>query len=343
MTSVDEFSVSLSEEERENFWRDGFIGPFPLDTDPSVIAELSERLASVVTERRHSPLYGRYAQRDWHLLDPALEELLTQDAIVGRVASVLGPDLLLWRSKIFQKAPGDSAIGWHQEWGDFDGEEIGNSVPALQPATREAGIWDVTVWIALDDVTEENGPLQFAPGSHTTKVPWRKVPMTQAAFFEEPFHGLDVAEIVRRTRASELMLDIETSTWLDDFDGPAESADRQELIHHLLNHFNQLSAKLTEYHPERVVSLTMPAGHFVIFSERTMHGSPANESAYRRNAVNCRVTRSDTLVYPGRLTGDYVDGSNLDIRDHECVQVSGRLLEDRNVTRPALRPISADV
>jgi non-heme Fe2+,alpha-ketoglutarate-dependent halogenase len=333
MDEVDEVVALLSAGEREAFWRDGFIGPFPLETPAPVIAELSERLAGVVTGRQRSPLYGRYSQRDWHLLDPALEALMTQDAIVGRVASILGPDLLLWRSKIFHKAPGDGAIGWHQEWGDFDGEEIGNSVPALSPATRDAGIWDVTVWIALDEVTEENGPLQFAPGSHTTRVPWRKVPMTQAAFFEEPFHGLDAAEIARRTRAGELMLDVESSTWLDDYAGSVDSAGREGLISHLMDHFNRLGAKFTDYQPQHVVSMTMPTGHFVVFSERTMHGSLDNHSGSRRNAVNCRITRSDTLVYPGRLTGEYIDGSNLDVRDHECLLVSGRLLDERNATR----------
>lgn len=128
-----------------------------------MIAELSERLAGVVTGRQRSPLYGRHSQRDWHLLDPVLEALMTQDAILGRVASILGPDLLLWRSKIFHKAPDDGVIGRHQEWGDFDGEEIGNSVPALSPATRDAGIWDVTVWIALDEVTEEPPRSPAAP------------------------------------------------------------------------------------------------------------------------------------------------------------------------------------
>lgn len=140
-----------------------------------MIAELSERLAGVVTGRQRSPLYGRHSQRDWHLLDPVLEALMTQDAILGRVASILGPDLLLWRSKIFHKAPDDGVIGRHQEWGDFDGEEIGNSVPAAEPGHPRRGHL----------------------GRHRVDRPGRG--------------DRGAAEIARRTRAGELMLDVETS------------------------------------------------------------------------------------------------------------------------------------
>lgn len=315
----------------DSFWEDGFAGPFPLDTTPAEIRELAQRMASIADDRAHSSLYGRHSQRDWHLLDPDVERLLTQPAIAWSVAPILGDDLLMWRSKIFHKAPGANAIGWHQEWGSFDGEEIGNSVPALEPAAPEKGIWDLTVWIALDDVTEENGPLQFAPGTHTRRLPWERVPMTESAFYEEPFRGLAKDEIIRRTEASELLLDIETSDWLVGRDVRADSRD--SLVAYLETRFRELRAKYTEFEPSSVATMTMPAGHFVIFSERTMHGSPANLSDRTRTAVNCRITKADTLVYPGRLTGDFVDGSNLDIRRHECVLVCGDPLEPRNSWR----------
>jgi non-heme Fe2+,alpha-ketoglutarate-dependent halogenase len=77
----------------------------------------------------------------------------------------------------------------------------------------------------------------------------------------------------------------------------------------------------------------MPRGSFVIFSERTMHGSPPNNSDSRRMAVNCRITKAETLVYPGRLTGNFIDGSNLDIGKHENLLVAGEPSEPRNVIR----------
>lgn len=323
----------LAPDEVASFWRDGFAGPFTLGLPDGLIAELSDRCERIVSERWQQPLYQRYALRDWHLVDPDLERLFTREAIVGRVAQLLGPDLLLWRSKIFYKPPGADAIGWHQEWGKFDGEEIGNSTPSLRPAVFGDGIWDLTVWVALDDVTPENGPLQFAAGTNRTRVPWVKVPMTQSAFYEEPFDGLTKEQIVARTRNGDLVLDIDTAGWLDGFD--AGAAGRDELIAYLHARFDRLWAKFTEFEPPpaSVVTMEMPRGSFVIFSERTMHGSPPNNSNKRRTAVNCRITKADTLVYPGRLTGHYVDGSNLDIRLHESMLVAGQALEPRNVIR----------
>lgn len=323
----------MSPEETASFWRNGFAGPFTLGLPDDLLADLSDRCERVVVDRRQQPLYGRYALRDWHLVDADLERLFTQDGIVGRVAQLLGPDLLLWRSKIFYKPPGADAIGWHQEWGKFDGEEIGNSTPSLEPAGSGEDIWDLTVWVALDDVTPENGPLQFAAGTNRTRVPWTKVPMTQSAFYEEPFHGLSKEQIVSRTRTSELVLDIDTADWLDGFD--VDAASRTDLIEFLHAQFDRLSAKFTDFRPDpdSVVTMEMPRGSFVIFSERTMHGSPPNNSDRRRTAVNCRITKADTLVYPGRLTGNFIDGSNLDIRRHQNLLVAGEALEPRNVIR----------
>jgi non-haem Fe2+, alpha-ketoglutarate-dependent halogenase len=323
----------MTPEEVTSFWQNGFAGPFTLDLPDDQLAELSDWCEQTVVDRRQHPTYGRYALRDWHLVNDGLERLFTDNGIVGRVAQLLGPDLLLWRSKIFYKPPGADAIGWHQEWGLFDGEEIGNSTPSLQPPVFGEDIWDLTVWVALDDVTPENGPLQFAAGTNRTRVPWVKVPMTQSAFYEEPFAGLPKEQIVARTRNSELVLDIDTADWLDGFD--VDAASLSELTHYLHHRFDQLYAKFTDFEPDpgSVVTMEMPRGSFVIFSERTMHGSPPNNSNLRRTAVNCRITRADTLVYPGRLSDNFIDGSNLDISKHENLLVAGEALEQRNVIR----------
>jgi len=323
----------MTPDEVASFWRNGFAGPFTLGLPADQLGDLSDRCERIVVDRRQQPLYGRYALRDWHLVDDDLERLFTQDAIVARVAQLLGPDLLLWRSKIFYKPPGADAIGWHQEWGLFDGEEIGNSTPSLEPPVFGEDIWDLTVWVALDDVTPENGPLQFAAGTNRTRVPWVKVPMTQSAFFEEPFAGLSKDQIVERTLNSELVLDIDTAGWLNG--GDVDAVSLAELTNFLHHRFDQLSAKFTEFEPDpgSVVTMVMPRGSFVIFSERTMHGSPPNHSDLRRTAVNCRITKADTLVYPGRLAGNVIDGSNLDIGKHENLLIAGQALEPRNVIR----------
>lgn len=79
-----------------------------------------------------------------------------------------------------------------------------------------------------------------------------------------------------------------------------------------------------------IVSLEVKKGSYWIFTERVMHGSGINKSNKSRLAINGRVTRGDTLVYPQRLKGAFMDGSNIDISQHQCVLLSGESLESRN-------------
>jgi hypothetical protein len=83
-----------------------------------------------------------------------------------------------------------------------------------------------------------------------------------------------------------------------------------------------------------IIELPMCAGCCLIFSERTMHGSGPNASQCRRLAVNARYTRADTLVYPMRLRGETIDGSNLDIRAHRCVLAARCSLHPDNLLIP---------
>jgi len=71
--------------------------------------------------------------------------------ILGPVTQILGPDVLLWYSVIFVKPPKSTAyVPWHQDstyWAMND----------------EQGL---TAWVALSDVTPENGCVQILPGTH---------------------------------------------------------------------------------------------------------------------------------------------------------------------------------
>lgn len=76
---------------------------------------------------------------------------VTEPALLDLVSEVIGPDIVLWASSVFCKP---AAVGlevpWHQD---------GQYWPIRPRAT-------VTVWIALDDVSVENGCMRFIPGSH---------------------------------------------------------------------------------------------------------------------------------------------------------------------------------
>jgi ectoine hydroxylase-related dioxygenase (phytanoyl-CoA dioxygenase family) len=69
-------------------------------------------------------------------------------------AQLVGNDLILWGTTIFGKpARCGKATPWHQD-GDYY---------PIRPLET------ISIWIALDDVTPENGPMRFIPGSHKAR------------------------------------------------------------------------------------------------------------------------------------------------------------------------------
>lgn len=70
---------------------------------------------------------------------------------VDRVASVLGPDIILWGSQLFCKPAGDGLeVPWHQDGGYWPIEPLNTC----------------TVWLAIDNAGTENGCMRYIPGSH---------------------------------------------------------------------------------------------------------------------------------------------------------------------------------
>lgn len=327
-----ERQYSLSQEELGKFEADGFIGPFDAFLSPDEIAEVRSYFEDVMIKHRDHPLYGRFSVRDYHLVNPQVKEMFTNPAIVDRLVSLAGEDLVLWRSKLFYKRAGDGELGWHQDWGYFNGEEIGNDKPSLLPASLDRS-WDLAVWMALDDITFDNGPLRFTRGSHKKRYPIEMVPMPKSAFFHDPFLGVDdPAVIVDLAKRSRLVLDVDTTRLFDGVDTSTLTIEGTRKI--VQDRLSRQKAAITlpfECDASDIVTVLPKAGQFVIFTERTMHGSLANTSTRSRLAINCRVTTTDTLIYPGRLRGDFVDGSNVDISKHKCILISGRDLNGRNV------------
>jgi non-heme Fe2+,alpha-ketoglutarate-dependent halogenase len=312
-TPVNQTRDTVSPQDVASFWHDGFAGPFALETPAGQLEELSDRYRYLVRKRLPQPLYDRRTHLDWHLVDVELERLLTQDAIVNRVARLLCPDLLLWRSEILYKPPDGRAAVWHQELDSFA---------------------DLTVWVALDEVTASNGPLQFAAGGCEAGVEWARAPMAQ--FVADLLERLSKDEIVARTRAGELVHGIDSASWLDGFD--VDRATLPAVTDVLSRRFDELLGQLAVFalEPESIATMVMSRGSFVIFSERVLHGSLPNFSNNPRIAVSCRMARADTLVYPGRLTGNFIDGSGVDVHRHESVLVAGNATEHRNVWRRKL-------
>ncbi|KRQ04935.1 phytanoyl-CoA dioxygenase family protein [Bradyrhizobium manausense] len=317
----------------ETIQRDGFAGPFDTGIPRERMAQAASYVDDVLFERRPNPLYGRFSVRDYHLVNRGLLEILSCEAIVSRAAQILDENLLMWRSKIFCKPPGEGPLGWHQEWGAFNGEEIGNDRPALRPTAKRAELpWNLTVWVALDDVDADMGPVRFARRSHHRRFPIAMEPLVQSEFFLDPFLGIDtVEELVRRARSNALVLDIDTALYFDTID-PARMSLEEARAHVIGRLQTEKGAVTLGFDPaeHEIVSVPMPAGSFVMFYERTMHGSSANNSQRRRLGINARFTPSDTTVYAFRADSRPIDGSNLDVSQHACVLVGGKNLNHAN-------------
>lgn len=84
---------------------------------------------------------------------PAFKSILYDDALVGALTQILGPNVRLYTGvqKVNLKPVGESEpVNWHQDWATY---------PHTNDSLTAAAIF-------LDDVTEENGPLMGIPGTH---------------------------------------------------------------------------------------------------------------------------------------------------------------------------------
>jgi non-heme Fe2+,alpha-ketoglutarate-dependent halogenase len=327
----------LTQDQLDKFVEDGFIGPLNGSIPIDRIDQIANRLQAMIDSRSTHPLYNRFSVRDWHLIDSEILSLFQDPCVLEATKQLLGEDILLWRSKVFDKQPGEGALGWHQEWGAFNGEEIGNDVPGLQPSHSSAqGSWNLTVWFALTDIDDSMGPLRMSPGSQRRRFPISMAPLPESEFWHDPFIGIDNAQcIVDRANSGSLVLDVDTSKVFSNVNTEGLTLDEaKEIVLDALSH--QRAATTLEFNSDstKVINLPMRRGQFVIFTERTMHGSSANTSPRRRLAINCRLAKADTLVYPGRLAGNFIDGSNIDISRHWCVLVSGEDKCGKNVLAP---------
>ena len=164
--------MALSDHEIEAFRRDGMLIVEDAVT-PAQLAGLRRDFAAWVEESRsHDAAYGamvdgrpRFDLEPGHSAErPALRrvaapadlseayyDVMADSRMTDVVADLIGPDLRLHHCKINSKLPGAATqVKWHQDF-LYDPHSNTDLVTAL---------------LMLDDVTEENGPLEVVPGSH---------------------------------------------------------------------------------------------------------------------------------------------------------------------------------
>jgi len=170
----------LSRSEAARYEEQGYLGPFTAISE-SEMAVMRDRLDAEVLTNVGLPHGKSTSMR--HLDKKLVYDLVTCPEIVGRVRDILGPDLLLWACTFWLKEPGGKEVPWHQDRNYWPIEPIVN----------------ITAWIAVDEVTEENSCLQVIPGSHRDVVPHVKAPEGKW-FDEEADPGcVDATKAVRLT------------------------------------------------------------------------------------------------------------------------------------------------
>jgi ectoine hydroxylase-related dioxygenase (phytanoyl-CoA dioxygenase family) len=132
----------------EAFGRDGYYSPIRA-TSADDARQYRDALEAHEA-KAGAPLQGNWRHKT-HLLFTWADALVHHPQIVDAVEDVIGPNILCWTTNFFikeRKSPG--FVSWHQDstyWG-------------LEPDDV------VTAWVALTEVTPENGCMQVIPGSH---------------------------------------------------------------------------------------------------------------------------------------------------------------------------------
>ena len=138
-------SHQLSQADQEQYRRDGFFFPLRI-LSAAEAADHREQLENM--EAKHGLMHYRTKP---YLLMKSAAEIGKNPLLLDAVESLLGPDILLWDGAYVIKEPSNKKyISWHQDltyWG-LDGDEL------------------VTAWVALSEVTTENGCMKILPRSH---------------------------------------------------------------------------------------------------------------------------------------------------------------------------------
>jgi non-heme Fe2+,alpha-ketoglutarate-dependent halogenase len=136
----------------------GYVYPLDLFSADEAVANRAyfEHLMQLAADNGHN----QYSINCWHDRCGGIWDLAMEPRILDLVEDLLGPDLVCTMTHYFAKMPGDGKqVSWHQD----------ASYWPLTPSKV------VTVWLAIDDVDDDNGPMMFIPGSHVHgQIPFDK-------------------------------------------------------------------------------------------------------------------------------------------------------------------------
>lgn len=151
----------LSAEEVATYHCDGLVVP-DYRVPEALLARMRARLDELIADNPqadpnimvcpHLNGHGVQAMKG----NPEWLEFAKFPAFLDMIEQLIGPDIILWGTTIFGKpAHSGKDIPWHQDADHW---------PIKPPAT-------ITIWIALDPCTSQNGCLRYIPGTHKGPAP----------------------------------------------------------------------------------------------------------------------------------------------------------------------------
>ena len=123
----------------------------PLDVFTPQEAEANRLYFEDMMARAEKEGYNSYSINGWQRHCRGIYDLAMTPRILDYAEDLVGETLICEMTHYFCKMPGDiKKVSWHQD----------ASYWPLTPSKV------VTIWLAIDDVDEENGPMTVIPGSH---------------------------------------------------------------------------------------------------------------------------------------------------------------------------------
>jgi len=145
----------LDPAQTEQYRRDGFLCPIDVLSPAEAAAHRAalEDLEARYAEGGLPRPINQYLRVSSHIVFETARNAALDPRILDPVASILGPDLMIWGAEYFIKEPHTTKIvSWHQDltyWG-MDGSDH-----------------EVTAWLALSPASAASGCMRFVPGSHS--------------------------------------------------------------------------------------------------------------------------------------------------------------------------------
>jgi ectoine hydroxylase-related dioxygenase (phytanoyl-CoA dioxygenase family) len=168
----------LTPEEVHHFSTQGYVLP----GRPVFSPERFDRLCAIFEENLAE--YGADHLDTPHFRDERLLEFLLADEVLDLVEPLIGPNIGLWSSHFICKEPyKGKATPWHEDSAYWNG----------RVSTME-GI--VTVWLAIDRATPENGSMGVIPGTHSGGFSQYEPVDAQENIFETQVKGVNEDDAV---------------------------------------------------------------------------------------------------------------------------------------------------